>query len=92
MGQFPMDTVIARSGRHMWTAFRTPAGVAILNVAEPGEPGFGVVSIVIGEDDVDALVHAGLSAARVDALMRSATRLERPLATPPLSPYERMAA
>jgi hypothetical protein len=76
----------------MWTAFRTPAGVAILNVAEPGGSGFGVVSIVIGEDDVDVLVRSGLSAARVDALLGSAARLQTPLATPPLSPYERLAA
>jgi hypothetical protein len=87
-----MDTVIARSGRHMWTAFRTPAGVAILNVAEPGEPGCGVVSLVIDEDDVDTLLRSGLSAARVDAILRSAPRLQAPLATPPISPYERMAA
>lgn len=87
-----MDTVIARSGRHMWTAFRTPAGVAILNVAEPGESGLPVVSIVIGEDDVDDLVRSGLSSARVDALLRSGARLQTPLATPPISPYERMAA
>lgn len=87
-----MDTVIARSGRHMWTAFRTPAGVAILNVAEPGGSGPAVVSIVIGEDDVEELIRSSASSARVDALLRSAVRLQTPLATPPISPYERMAA
>lgn len=87
-----MDTVIARSRSLMWTAFRTPSGVAILNVVEPPLRYGPVVSIVLDDVDVRDLLSPLASSSRVEDLLRRGRRLAVPLPTPALSPGERLAA
>lgn len=83
-----MDIVIARGRTPMWTAFATPSGRAVLNVDDEG----GMVSILLKDSDLSAFTDPYASAGAVEELLRSGPRLSCPLATPPRSAYERMAA
>lgn len=76
----------------MWTAFRTPAGIAVLNVVEPPHRHGPVVSILLDEEDVDGLLSPMESTSRIEALLRHGRRLPDAMGTPALSDGERRTA